>query len=248
MTKYTCSISLIMPILLFLVSGYNALADETLVLNTTVSVPLSNKSITGVTDLQLAEVFKRAGIAMEIEHLPAERSLINADKGIDDGTFLRVSGLNRIYQNLVEVPESFMDFEFVAMSKNGKINIQNWESLQPYSLGIINGWKIVEENTKNAKTVTTVQNVDQLFRLLELDRADIIIYEKLRALVALGKNPIENVVILEPAIVQKPMFLYLNKKHEHLIPKIVDALRSSKADGTHEFLMNKALKPYLDPK
>jgi|GEM_PF-4554789 len=38
MTKYTCSFSLIMSVLLFLVPGYNAQADETLVLNTTVSV------------------------------------------------------------------------------------------------------------------------------------------------------------------------------------------------------------------
>jgi len=222
-----------------------AQTEDVLVLNTTVSVPLSTKEGTGVTDLQLREVFERAGIGLHIEHVPAERAMLNANKGIDDGTFLRVSGLNKTYTNLVMVPESFMDFEFVAISKKENIHLEGWKNLQSYSLGFITGWKIVEDNTKNVETVIRVKNVDQLFRLLELNRTDLIIYERLRALVALGKNPIKGVKILEPPITRKPMFLYLNEKHKDLIPKIVNAIRSSKADGMHDRLQNLALQPYL---
>jgi polar amino acid transport system substrate-binding protein len=222
-----------------------AQAQETLVLNTIKSEPLSNTERTGVSDLRLQEVFKRANIRLEIEHLPAERALINANKGIDDGIFLRISGLSRFYPNLIKVPESFMVYKFVAISKNPDVRIDGWESLLPYSLGVVVGWKIVEENTRNAKTITKVTSADQLFRLLELNRADLVIYEKLHALVALQKYPVEGAVILEPPIAQKPMFLYLNVKHKGLIPRIVGALRASKADGTHERLRRQALQPYL---
>jgi len=86
-----------------------------------------------------------------------------------------------------------------------------------------------------------------LFQLLSLNRVDLIIYEKLRALVALQERPVEDAVILEPPLVRKPMFLYLNVKHSDLVPKIAAALRSSKADGTHERLQIQALQRYHPP-
>jgi polar amino acid transport system substrate-binding protein len=221
-------------------------AKDSLVLNTTISPPLSNIEGTGITDLQLYEVFRRTDIDLKIEHLPAERALKNANEGIDDGTFLRVSRLSASYPNLVEVPESFMDFEFVAISKNPKIDINGWESLVPYNIGLITGWKIVENNTRNMK-VTKVSNVDQLFQLLRLDRAEIVIYEKIRALSALKNNPVVGAKILESPLVHKPMYLYLNIKHKKLIHKLVKAIRSSKSDGTHDRLQDQALKAYLTP-
>jgi len=224
-----------------------AYAKDNIVLNTTASPPLSTPEGTGINDMRLFEIFKRANIGLEIEYLPAERALINANEGINDGTFLRIPGLSRSYPNLIQVPEVFMDYEFVAISKNQKFRVDGWESLRPYNLGIITGWKIVEDNTGNAKTVTKAENVEQLFQLLKLNRVDIIIFEKLRGLIALQKYQIEGAVILQPPVIRKPMFMYMNIKHKNLIPKISDALRASKADGTHERLQREALKPFMLP-
>ena len=244
--SYQRSILVLVVTVYLLTNTLPVYARDSLVLNTTVSIPLSNMEGTGITDLQLKEVFSRADIGLEIEHLPAERALINANEGIDDGTFLRVSGLGNSYANLVEVPESFMDFEFVAISKNPDIEINGWESLAPYRIGIITGWKIVENNTGNME-VTKVSNVDQLFQLLNLDRAEIVIYEKIRAMIALKNKPVAGAVILQSPLVKKPMYLYLNIKHKNLIQKIAGAIRSSKSDGTHDQLFNLALEPYLKP-
>ncbi len=235
---------------LTLVTGFDnaARAKDALVLNTTVSIPLSTEEGTGISDLRLYEVFRRMKTDIKIRYLPAERALINADMGIDDGTFLRIAGLSSSYPNLVAVPESFMDFEFVAIGKDDKFVPSGWDSLTPYDLGIITGWKVVEDNTKNAKSVTKANNVEQLFKLLEFNRVDIIIYEKLRALFALQENPVEGAVIMEPPLVRKPMFLYMNTKHIDLIPEIAVALRASKADGTHDRLQEQALQQFQTPK
>ena len=91
-------------------------------------------------------------------------------------------------------------------------------------------------------------NVDQLFSILKLDRTEHMICERFRSLVALGKSPIEGENILEPPIVNKPVYLYLKSKHTHLIPAIVKALRACKADCTHKRLQKQALLPYLSPK
>jgi len=233
----------------FVFTGANtnaAPAKQTLVLNTTsTSIPLSNAQGTGVSDVLVAEVFKRLNVGFKIAPMPAERALINANKGIDDGTFLRVSGMDIKYQNLVKVPESFLDYEFVAISKNQNIPIKGWESLRGHSLGIITGWKIVELKTKTIKEVTAVQNVKQLFRLLELDHSEVVIVEKRRAMVALQQTPIDGAVILHPPMETKPVFLYLNTKHKHLVSKIAAVLRAMKLDGTHGRLMKRAMKPYV---
>ena len=120
-------------------------------MSTTVFNPLSNMEGSGVTDLQLREVFQRAGIGMEIPHEPAERAMINADRGIDDRTFSPVSGLSGNYPNLVMVPQSIMDFDFVAISKTPKMQLEGWDSLLPHSLGFITKWKTVEDDTKKCE-------------------------------------------------------------------------------------------------
>ncbi|KAE9628646.1 substrate-binding periplasmic protein [Parasedimentitalea maritima] len=237
-----CCIAAFALSLVFVLAGPVS-AKDTLVLNTW-TVPLSNSEGAGATDLQLQEVFKRAQIGLVIEHLPAERALINANSGVDDGTFLRVAGLDKTYSNLIMVPESFMDLEFIVISKDKDVVPNGWGGLDQYHIGIITGWKIVEDNTVNAKSVIRVDTVDQLFQLLSLNRVDLVIYERLRTRVALREKPVEGAVVLEPALVRKPMYLYLHVKNSNLVPKIVEALRASKADGTHERLRAQAVRPY----
>jgi len=219
-------------------------AQEKLILNTTVSEPLSNTQGVGVTDLLLREAFKRANINMEITYVPAERALLNANKGFDDGTFLRISGMEKNYVNLVAVPESVLTFDFVAISKNSKIKPISWDSIKPFSVGIITGWKIAEENTTKVAMLTKVSLPGQLFQLLKLNRTDLIIYEKLRAQVALQRTPILSAKILTPPLAKRSMFLYLNKKHQPLIDRIAVALRAMKKDGTHERLIAQGLAYY----
>ncbi len=76
-----------------------------LVLNNTDGPPYSTPEGDGFIDLVGGEVFRRAGLALKTVKLPAERGLINANAGIEDGDLSRIAGLERDYPNLVRVPE-----------------------------------------------------------------------------------------------------------------------------------------------
>lgn len=224
----------------------SAVASPRLSINTTSGPPLADDQQTGFQDLLTIEVFKRIGIEVEIHRLPGERSLVNLDKGIDDGTVVRIAGLERRYPNLRRVPEPIMRWEFVAFVKNIDFVPADWRSLQPFNIAFINGWKILEANAKDAKTVQKVRDSEQLFRLLLNDRTDVVLYEKWQGLRMLKTLDLDGVRLLTPPLAAPEMYMYLHKSHEKLVPKISTELKQMKQDGTYTRIFDQTLKPLLD--
>jgi len=216
---------------------------ETLRFNTTGKLPLNTPEQTGFMDIVTKEALSRIGIQLVTVHLPAERGLKNANAGIEDGEMSRIAGLEKVYPNLIRVPEKIMDWEFYAFSsKNITLN-GNWESLESYSVAFINGWKILENNVPTNVLVTKVKNPDQLFGLMIKRRADVILYERWGGLKFIQEKKLVDVKILEPFLAKREMFIYLHKKHESIVPRLALALRDMKQDGSYEKIVNQVLDP-----
>jgi polar amino acid transport system substrate-binding protein len=211
---------------------------QALVLNTFEIYPRSTPEGKGSDDLIIKEMFRRIGIEVTIVHLPAERALINANEGIDDGDFVRIAGLENRYPNLISVPEKITEYEFVAFSKDPSIRIRGWVSLKPYNVGIITGWKILEEKIVSTRSLTKVKDDTALFRLLEKDRADLVVCEHVQGNALLQTIGLTGVKALKPVLAKRDMFLYLNQRHAGLVPRLADALKKMKKDGTFKRIMN----------
>lgn len=222
-----------------------AAAGDTLHFGSAADSPLSNSRQTGMADAIVREAFSRIGITVVIEQLPAERSLLNADSGINDGDLIRIGGLSRLYPNLLPVPEKIMDMEVVGFARNLSVRTDGWESLAPFSVGFVTGWKILEENIHSA-VLTKVENRELLFKLLARGRAEIVIYERLGGYDAVVGMEIPGGRVLEPPLATRQMFLYLNKKHRLLVPRVVESLRGMKADGTYDRIVSSALGALMD--
>jgi len=238
--RAACTFSIISCLFCFFASP-SSFARPPLVLSTFAGPPLSNKEQTGYYDLILKEAFRRAGIAIEIVQLPAERSLANANQGVTDGDFVRVAGLNSIYPNLLQVREKVTDFEFVGFSRNTSIATTGWESLKPYDVAIVRGWKILETNIVGTRSLVRVKDQNLLFTLLKNNRVDIVVYSRFEGYEMIRQVGIRDAVILEPPLAVKEMFLYLNKRHETLVPVIEEKLKAMKRDGSIALIK----KPYM---
>ncbi len=214
-----------------------------LILSTGSTAPFSNTNNTGILDQIVIEAFTRVGKKVVIDQLPSERAITNANEGITDGEMNRVGGLNKKYPNLIQVMEKNFNFNFVAFSKRKDIRIKNWQSLRPYYIGLITGWKIYEKNTTGFPHVTKVKTPMALYDLLDSDRVDIILYRDIEGLeiIKRGKNKgkYKGIHIIQPPLAVKPMFMYLNKKHKNLVPKLIAALKEMKQDGTYKRLFDK---------
>lgn len=223
-----------------------SLAGQTpLCLNTFAGPPLSTHDHTGYYDRILLEAFSRLKIPVTIGHLPAERSLQNANSGIDDGDFVRIYGMERRYPNLIMVPEKIDDFEFVAFTKTLQLQSVNWAALSPYQVGVVRGWKILEENLSNVEKLILVKNQELLFTLLKNNRADVVVYSKHEGSYMLQKLGIADAIILEPPLDVKPMYLYLNKKHAELAAPLAEVLKKMKEDGTYAAIAQQSLSHYF---
>lgn len=229
--------------------AFPVFSQQTIVLNTAFGSPISNETQTGFADLVVAEAFKRIGYKLETVRLPAERALINANKGIDDGDLLRVAGLQKKYPNLIQVPESIMIIDMVLFSKNyPTFIVDGWKSMSNQSLAIISGWKIMEKNFSQLGdkiSIIKTDNAQQSFTLLKKGRVDFIAYSNWSGLGYLKKNNITDIVLLRPPLVRPEFYVYLHKKHKNIVPKLAAVIKQMKADGSVTKLYDEFLKPLM---
>ncbi|MDM8546206.1 substrate-binding periplasmic protein [Candidatus Venteria ishoeyi] len=221
-------------------------ATSKLILNTSYTAPINAPDKSGVLDIFYQELFKRLGMEFEIQYLPAERALTNANKGIDDGDVCRILDLDKKYPNLVRVPEVVMQYEHVIFSRKADFKVTGPDDLKPYDVGVVKGWKIIEWNTTTANSVTLVDAGEQLFAMLADGRIDLAIIERMAGMMHIKAQELKDIHILEPAFLAGDWYLYLHKKHQDLVPIIDAEIRRMKADGSHQKIFNTALKRYQD--
>ncbi len=218
--------------------------DRILVLNAAVSDPLSNAGQTGFADRLVGMALERLGYRLQTVHIPAERALIIANAGINDGEILRIGGLQDIYPNLIQVPEKLIDLEFVAFTRDPSLQVASWPDLANRPVAIITGWKILERNIPPGTELVTVKNIDQLFTLLLKGRTDVILYSRWSGLAYIRKNRLQGIRIVEPPLERQGMYVYLHKRHRNLVPKLAEELRALKAEGEDRKLFREVLAPY----
>jgi polar amino acid transport system substrate-binding protein len=221
----------------------HAANETTLVLNDTNEPPFTTKAGDGFLDIVAGEAFRRAGLRLKLVKLPPERGLVNANAGIEDGDLTRIAGLEKNYPNLVRVPEKLMDWHFVAFAHQAKPTQASWATLEPLYVGHIKGWKIYEQNLKPGTPVTVVDDAEQLFAMLDKGRIDAALYERWLGLALAEKMGIKNIHVVEPALAEREMFIYLNKRHADKVQAIAAALRAIKADGTYGKICREKLAP-----
>ena len=209
---------------------------ETLVLNHASTAPLVNDDKTGLLDIIVGEAFRRSGLELKLIKLPAERGLRNANEGIEDGDLSRISGLEKLYPNLVRVPEKTFDMSFVGFVSKPEVNkseieIDGWRSLKSHSVGFIKGWKIFEKNIPVGTDIVYAHDAEQLFTLLEKGRVDIVLYSRLEGLDIIKRRQLAGVTDLSPPLATRELFIYLHKSRRDLAPCIAKALAALKREG-----------------
>ena len=231
-------------VLIYVLFGMpTAFADTKLRLNSGTLEPFVTADGGGFYGKLVQELFSRIYIDAKVIPLASARSILNVNEGIDDGVIARTKGIEKKYTNLIRVPGAIVKFKFVAYSLDKKIEVTDWDSFKDYSVGIVRGWKIYENNVTNAKRITKVTGAEQLFNLLLNGRSDLILYEYQRG--TWWNNHLDaKAHLIGSPIAEKDMFIYMHKKHAELVPKIAKALADMKADGSYQRIKDETLSQY----
>lgn len=228
---------------LALAAGDTQAAGAVLVLNNPTDPPYTTDKGDGLLDRVVGEAFRRAGVTLKLVKLPAERGLIDANAGIDDGDLSRIAGLDKTYPNLVRVPEKIFDLEFVALTRKARAHHVNWRSLEPLSVGYIKGWKIFEQSLTPKTAAITTDTPEQLMEMLGRGRVDVALYSRWMGLAMAHQMRIGDVHVIEPPLATREMFVYLHRRHAALAPKIAEALRALKREGVYDRIQHEKLDP-----
>jgi polar amino acid transport system substrate-binding protein len=239
-----CRLTFIWLTLCVLFGLTNLFAGTEITLNAGTAEPFITADGGGFYGVLTREIFARIGIDAKVIRLPSARSIINANEGIDDGVIGRTAGMEEKYKNLIRIPVSVVTFKFVAYSLDSQIQVAGWDSFAPYSVGYIRGWRIYEKNLTKAKSVTIVNNAEQLFRLLMNRRADLIMFEYYRG-TWWNKHLNANAHIIGSPVAENEMFIYMHNKHKDLVAKITQALEAMKQDGTYQRIKDETLPEYV---
>ncbi|MBA5688007.1 substrate-binding periplasmic protein [Rugamonas apoptosis] len=232
------SLLTLLAALLFALPG---VAAPRLVLNSSFFAPITSPAHDGALDLLYAELFRRVGLDVWIQPASAERGLLNANSGIDDGDVSRVLGIEQSYTNLVRVPERVMTYQMVVFTRHADFTVDGAASLRPYDVGILTGWKVLERSITGTRSLQKLETGHQLFAMLAMDRIDVAVIEKLEGLQFVHSMGLQGVKVLEPAYVEGDWFLYLNKKHAALVPRLAEQIRLMKRDGSYQRIFEQAL-------
>lgn len=215
---------------LFLIPSVGAEASPFRV-NSGAGEPLSNASGTGYYNRVMTEMFKRLGMKHDFVSLPSERSLVFANNGTDDANIARIRGMEKKWPNLIRVPEPVITWEFTAYSHTVDVPVTGWDSFKPYNVGMVRGWQIYENNLKGVASLTRVTTSEQLFALLDAGRIDVAVHEKIQATYFV-RNNLRKPKALSPPVKVTDLYLYVNKKHAGLVPKMTETLKAMRADGS----------------
>lgn len=209
----------------------------------TLNMGFPKGSIQAQFQMEIAtEAFSRIDRTVDFIQVEAERALVNANDGIEDGNLIRIKGLEMSYPNLRRVPEKVVDYDFVAFSLDGEVNLKNWHSLKGKDVGIVRGWKILENNLGEIANLLYVRNGMMLMPLLEQRRAEFVIYERWQGLALIKSGRLTNIHLLEPPLASREMFIYLHKTHQSLIPELADAIRAMRKDGTYQQIFDRIFR------
>lgn len=69
--------------------------------------------------------------------------------------------------------------------------------------------------------------------MLDIGRLDVVIYSRLNGLEKINALGLRGIHPLEPPLISRDMYLYLNRRRMHLADPLANALRSMKTDGTY---------------
>lgn len=225
----------LISILFFLLLAFPCKATETIRLTTSANL---RESISAVV---LTEAYSRLGIVVEAQQNPSFKSLELVNTGKLDGEISRAAGLEKLYSNFVRVPVPVHQFSFAAFTTNVELPEPTWEKLRPFSIGIKQGSDILLRRLQGMEPIQ-VLNHEEMFKQLAEQKFDICISGQLHGLKIINELSLDNVKLLEPALEEMPIYHYLHKKHQKLIPDLVRVLLQM----TDEGYMRQVHREFLD--
>ena len=146
------------------------------------------------------------------------RGLISANEGRASAALYRVKSAAQQYPNLLPLDQPHYVVQIHAFSKQG-IAITEWRHLADYKIAYLSGFVAAERQTRGYQRLET-KSLAQAFQLLQANRVDLLVASRDSGLEYMQKNSIRDIQMYEHPLAKVPLFHFIHKRHQSLLPAL----------------------------
>lgn len=191
----------------------------------------------------LREVYRRAGLEMQVEPLPPARASLMTANGTKDGEVARIGAYARQFPELVRVEPPYYAIVTTAYTRVGVTKtFATAEDLVPHTVAFIRGVTHAQRATQGHPAVTEVANAETLYRMLLHGRIEIALDTALNGGYMLDAPPYQGALKPSGAVATLELYHYLHPRHRALADRIGRAIKEMKASGELDKLIAAAEK------
>jgi polar amino acid transport system substrate-binding protein len=195
----------------------------------------------------LKAVYGRLGIAVEFVDVPGARALALSGGGVLDGEIHRIVGIERAHPALIRIDPPLNYIEQSVFTAGLRFDVRGWESLRPYSVGIVRGVGSSEAGTQDLPLVQRAADLESLIRMLEAHRLDLLVTDRFSGQVMLRRMGLQSrIQPLSPPIEHISIHHYLHERHRDLVAPVAAVLREMVASGELGRLREALVRQALD--
>ncbi len=180
------------------------------------------------------KAYSKLGISVEFIEYPGKRALSESAKGAVDAELSRIFEVGEEHPTLIRIPTPIFWFNAIVFAKNKDLKIENWNSIRELKVGIIRGMRFSEIGTRDFPSVVAIENPLNLYKLLEADRVQVVVFSDLNGAYYLHQGHFKNIHALSPSLQRIESYHYVHEKHRDLVPRLDAEFKRMKASGELE--------------
>jgi ABC-type amino acid transport substrate-binding protein len=194
----------------------------------------------------LRAVYAKLNITLAFEDVPGKRALALSSAGEVDGEIQRIGTLSRDYPTLIQVTPAINYIEPAVFVTKLHFDVAGWDSIKDYSIGIVRGVGSSEAGTRGMARVTATTSLENMVRMLDADRFDLMVTDLFSGQVAVRKLDLQaRIHPLLPPLERIYIYHYLHERHRDLVPKVGKVIAQMEASGELAALRASLVKQVL---
>ena len=194
----------------------------------------------------LREVYARLNIKIDFIDVEAKRALALSNAGETDGEIQRIANISKDYPALIQLSPPINYIEPTVFTTTLKFDVQGWESIRDYQIGIVRGVGSSEAGTRGMSQVQRATSLSDLIEMLDRDRFDMLVTDFFSGRVEIKKMHLESrIQPILPPLQRIYVYHYLHERHRVLIPRIEAVIQQMTESGELEQLRAKLVSEML---
>lgn len=185
----------------------------------------------------LQTVYARLNIELEFFDVQAARALSLSSAGQCDGEVQRIAKVAIDFPALIRIEPAINFIEPSAFTTGLAIDIQGWQSIRDYEVGIVQGVGSSEHGTRGMPRVHQATSLRNLILMLDRARFQVLVTDLFSGEVEIRKLGLqEKIRPLKPPLERIYIYHYLHEKHRDLAAQVAAVIGEMDASGELEQL------------